>query len=137
MVGWSSRDAAIEALGERAHRRHFPTTGDNFLATELEVLCMWGLISTSLVQRLAYAYKLDQESMSLPVHPRLERLAKLGGSGMYVGNIRRDFFTMLASSVVSMLEPLWIRIPYITRKRGKGHRDQVAIATNHNAERVA
>ena len=121
MVSGSSRDDAIESLDERAHKRHFPITGDSFLATELEVLCLWGFISTCLVQRLAYAYKLDQENMSLPVHPRLERLAKLGGSGMYAGNIRRDFFTMLAASVVCMLEPLWIRIPYITRKGAEGN----------------
>ena len=133
----SSRDAAIDEVADRAadrdHNRHFPTTGDSFLATELEVLCLWGFMSAALVQRLAYAYKLDQENMSFPVHPRLERLAKLGNSGMHSGNIRRDFFTLLTSTIACMLEPLWIRTPYINRKRNTGQRNTVAIITNYNA----
>ena len=62
--------------------------------------------------------------MGLPLHPRLERLAKLGASGMYSGNIRRDFYTMLTSTVACMLEPLWIRIPYITQKGAQGSETQ-------------
>ena len=123
-----SRDAAIDEVADRAadrdHTRHFPTTGDSFLATELEVLCLWGFISATLVQRLAHAYKLDQENMSLPMHPRLERLAKLGNSGIYAGNIRRDFYTMLTATVACMLGPLWIRIPYTTQKNTQGDETQ-------------
>ena len=110
-------DACIDTVltGSRpqlVHEQH------SYLSAELEILCVWGYFAPALAQRLAFACELDQKANGWPIHPRLASLAKLGKSGQYVGNVRRDFMTFLTSSLGVLFEPLLIRVPYMRQNTG-------------------
>ena len=57
----------------------------------------WGQISTPMVQKIAQAAKID---MGDPVHPHIDRLATLGCSGEYVGNVHRDLMDRLLNEPI-------------------------------------
>ena len=85
------------------------------LATVLQYLCVWGQISWSVGQQIARAAELDSEAFDLGLHPMVKSFAKLGTSGIYVGNVRRD--AMRTFKVVAGLsQPLMLRLPFKTTR---------------------
>eukprot|EP00969_Alexandrium_andersonii_P342967 15160224-Alexandrium_andersonii.AAC.1 len=67
---------------------------DSVLAERLITLWGWGHLSASQVQWIASGAVADKVE-----HPEVVALSKLGTSGEYQGNVRRDLLRTYASSV--------------------------------------
>ena len=81
---------------------------------------VWGEISWSLWQKLANASAQDSTMFGHPVHPEVYKLAKLGTSGEYVGNVRRDALRVFKPSSGLSL-PLWLTLPFWGTKALDAH----------------
>ena len=99
-------------------RNRLEGTNSHF-ALLLQNLCVWGEISWNAGQRLAYAAQLDADEFDFGIHPLVSAFAKLGTSGIYTGNVRRDAMkTFKISNGLSAA--LQVRLPYkLTKAVGK------------------
>ena len=85
---------------------------DSKLAKELLALWSWGAISGPLLQSLANA--VYQDGLT---HPQVERLAKLGGSGRYPGNMQRGL--LVFADELTILKSAESIIPIRVKKQQK------------------
>ena len=74
------------------------------LATLLLTLAAWGEISWSRTQQLAQAIVDDANQFGQIVHPSVEAIGKLGASGVWMQNVRRDALRLVP--VGGFREPL-------------------------------
>lgn len=109
-------DAAIAAvLGDRggAHQRlqfqHLgeSSSGRSHFAERIMLLWSWGVISANNVQWLAEGCVLDDTCSA-----RTKELSRIGTSGQYSGNCRRDLLTIVLPRG-AMCKPLQLRAPVL------------------------
>ena len=85
------------------------------LASALIDCAVWGLMHWSIVQKLALAQCKDNEAMGVFTHPDLCDLARLGCSGAYSGNIRRDAMSKI-KALPGVVEAQLISVPCFATK---------------------
>ena len=88
---------------------------DSHLASILQLLCVWGELSWSVGQQIARAAELDAEEFMFGLHPAVKSFARLGTSGIYVGNVRRDGMRTF-KPIEGLSRPLMVRLPFQTTK---------------------
>ena len=96
---------------ERAHLKEKLSAHKSQFANLLLTWSLWGEISCSRCQQLAHAAEQDATAFGLPIHPDVGKLAKLGASGQYVGNVRRDALRCYKPNQ-GLSTPLWLKLPF-------------------------
>ena len=86
-------------------------------ATLLLTLAAWGEISWSRTQQLAQAIVDDADQFGQIIHPCVEAIGKLGASGVWMQNVRRDGLRLVP--VWGFSEPLWKNLPFYDTKDKK------------------
>ena len=84
---------------------------ESHLALIFQSLCVWGELSWSLGQHIARAAELDAEEFMFGLHPTVKAFARLGTSGIYVGNVRRDGMRAF-KAIQGLSSPLMVRLPF-------------------------
>ena len=74
------------------------------------------MIPTTMVQRIASAMQADLTALGAECDHRIAHLASLGSNGKYPNNIRSQLIASF-TSLVGIVEPLWIRVPAITTSK--------------------
>ena len=72
----------------------------------------WGLIQTSLVQRISALVVADMQALGVQPQGSLLKLSQLGACGYWQGNSRRDLMRWLRPKLAGLPQPSLIRVPY-------------------------
>ena len=89
------RGGYLQRLGKGGRGQKGAAPAKSKLASELLRLWSWGAMSAPLVQKLAAAAAEDGLH-----HPQLTKVARIGGSGKYAGNMHRDLLLVAAESAM-------------------------------------
>ena len=107
------------------------TTGTHsHLAAVLLHCCCWGVAPWSVAQRIAQAACADNHQAGVLTHPDVVNLSRIGTSGEYSGNVRRDAYQLfkprvgavelqyvltpvMQTKATERLGPAWIWVPMI------------------------
>ena len=83
---------------------------ESHLASILQSLCVWGQPSWSLGQKIARVDEMGAETFMFELHPTVKAFARLGATGIYVGNVRRDGMRTF-KAIQGLSQPLMVRLP--------------------------
>ena len=107
--------AATTPKGWTRHASATRSHQESHLVELLYTAFAWGIIPTTVVQRIATAAEQDWLDASLIPPTKLATLAEMGMRGMYTGNAGKTLLSVLRP-VIGLPAALLIRIPFIKHK---------------------
>ena len=87
----------IQSTADAYHQKLLSGTESKFVSVLMQLVC-WGQVQWSVAQRLVAAQCEDNDAAGVRSHPDLQKLAGIGKSGAYSGNVRRDGLTQYKPS---------------------------------------
>ena len=105
----------IKSTADAYHQNLLSGTESKFVSVLMQLVC-WGQVQWSVAQRLAAAQCEDNDAAGVRSHPDLQKLAGIGKSGAYSGNVRRDGLTQYKPSSWIQQVLQFISVPVMNTK---------------------
>ena len=120
----------VQSTGDAYHQKLLSGTESKLVSVIMQLTC-WGSIQWSVAQKIAAAQCEDNDVAGVTSHPDLKKLAGIGKSGAFSGNVRRDglvqykpsswiqralqfiYVPVMKTKALDRVEPDWLWLPII------------------------